>query len=69
MSAALQGFTDAMNDWRKNGDESAVPFKTYAAYRVKQQILADINTYSYTMKTNWYGIKKDGSIIVECSIN
>lgn len=61
MSAALQGFADAMNDWRKNGDESAVPFKTYAAYRVKQQILNDINTYSYSVKTNWYGVKKMGS--------
>lgn len=61
MSAALQGFTDAMNDWRKNGDDSAVPFKTYAAYRVKQQILNDINAYSYSVSTNWYGIKKMGS--------
>ena len=61
MSAGLQGFTDAMNDWRKNGDESAVPFKTYAAYRVKQQILNDINNYSYSLKTNWYGISKMGS--------
>ena len=61
MSAALQGFTDAMNDWRKNGDESAVPFKTYAAYRVRQQILNDINTLSYTVKTNWYGVQKMGS--------
>ena len=64
MSAGLQGFTDAMNDWRKNGDESAVPFKTYAAYRVKQQILNDINTYSYSMKTNWYGIQKMGSAML-----
>lgn len=64
MSAALQGFTDAMNDWRKNGDESAVPFKTYAAYRVKQQILNDINAYSYSMKTNWYGVKKMGSTML-----
>ena len=61
MSAALQGFTDAMNDWRKNGDESAVPFKTYASYRVKQQILNDINMYSHTVTTNWYGIKKMGA--------
>jgi DNA-directed RNA polymerase specialized sigma subunit len=61
MSAALQGFTDAMNDWRKNGDDSSVPFKTYAAYRVKQQILNDINTYSYSVSTNWYGVKKMGS--------
>lgn len=64
MSAALQGFTDAMNDWRKNGDESAIPFKTYAAYRVKQQILNDINAYSYSMKTNWYGVKKMGSTML-----
>lgn len=64
MSAALQGFTDAMNDWRKNGDESAVPFKTYAAYRVKQQILNDINEYSYSFKTNWYGVKKMGSTML-----
>lgn len=64
MSAALQGFTDAMNDWRKNGDESTVPFKTYAAYRVKQQILNDINEYSYSMKTNWYGISKVGATML-----
>jgi DNA-directed RNA polymerase specialized sigma subunit len=64
MSAALQGFTDAMNDWRKNGDDSAVPFKTYASYRVKQQILNDINSISYSIKTNWYGIKKMGSTML-----
>ena len=61
MSAGLHGFTSAMNDWRKNGDESAVPFKTYAAYRVKQQILNDINNLSYTITTNQYGIAKMGS--------
>jgi DNA-directed RNA polymerase specialized sigma subunit len=62
MSAALQGFTDAMNDWRKNDtEENTVPFKTYAAYRVKQQILNDINSLSYTVSTNWYGIQKMGS--------
>lgn len=62
MSAALQGFADAMNDWRKNDDtENSVPFKTYAAYRVKQQILHDINELSYSVATNWYGIKKMGS--------
>ena len=62
MSAGLQGFTDAMNDWRKSGDDSAsVPFKTYAAYRVKQQILNDINQLSYTVSTNWYGVQKMGA--------
>ena len=47
MSAALQGFTDAMNDWRKNGDDSTVPFKTYASYRVKQQILNSLQKAAY----------------------
>ena len=62
MSAAMIGFTDAMNDWRKDGkEENSVPFKTYAAYRVRQQILNDINTLSYTVKTNWYGVKKMGA--------
>lgn len=65
MSAALHGFTNAMNDWRKEGKEdSAVPFKTYAAYRVRQQILDDINTLSYTVKTNWYGVKKMGATML-----
>jgi DNA-directed RNA polymerase specialized sigma subunit len=61
MSAALQGFTDAMNDWRKNGDESAIAFKKYAGQRVRQQILNDINAYSHTFSTNWYGVKKMGA--------
>lgn len=60
MSAAMQGFVDAMNNWRRDQD-SAVPFKTYAGYRVKQQILNDINTHSYSMKTNWYAVSKEGN--------
>lgn len=66
ISAALQGLTDAMNDWRKNDkdDSKSVPFKTYAAYRIKQQILNDINSLSYTMKTNWYAVKKAGSTLL-----
>lgn len=70
MSAGLQGFTDAMNEWRKSGDESSVSFKTYAAYRVKQQILNDINQLSYTVSTNWYGVQKMGaSMLSVVSIN
>jgi DNA-directed RNA polymerase specialized sigma subunit len=61
MSAAMQGFTDAMNDWRKNGDESAIAFKNYAGQRIRQQILNDINAYSHTFSTNWYGVKKMGA--------
>lgn len=62
MSAGMVGLNDAMNDWRKPGKEdNSVPFKTYAAYRVRQQILNDINTLSFSVKTNWYGVKKMGA--------
>lgn len=55
MSAALQGLSDAMNDWGKNGDDKKVAFKTYAGFRIKQQILNDINAYSHDLSgTNWY---------------
>lgn len=65
MSAALVGFTSAMNDWkRKTGDEdeeNKVTFKTYAAYRAKQQILNDMNELSHTLSgTNWYATKNYG---------
>lgn len=58
ISAALLGFNDAMNDWKRDGDGKRVIFKTYAAYRVQQQILNDINEYSHTLSgTNWYAAK------------
>lgn len=65
ISAALIGFTNAMNDWkRKTGDddeEKKVTFKTYAAYRAKQQILNDMNELSHTLSgTNWYATKHYG---------
>lgn len=62
LSAAQLGFTDAMNNWRKNDDGKNVPFKTYAGYRVRQQILHDIDKYSYSLSgTNWYAREKVGS--------
>lgn len=62
MSAALDGFAAAMKDWRKDGKEdTSVPFKTFAAYRVKQQILYDINTIASVVNTNRYAINKMGS--------
>lgn len=52
MSAALTGMTGAMNDWKRDSDndnENTVSFKTYVGYRVKQQILHDINQYGHTL--------------------
>ena len=58
ISAALTGFNDAINDWDPN-NEKQVSFKTYASYRVRQQILNDINEYSHTLSgTNWYAAQK-----------
>lgn len=61
MSAGVQGLADAINDWKKDSrkqDENTVSFKTYASYRVKQQILNDINKYSHGLSgTSWYSHK------------
>ena len=60
ISAGLQGLSDAMNDWKKESDDGSktVMFKTYAAYRIQQQILNDINAYSHSLSgTNWYAAK------------
>lgn len=76
ISAAMVGFNDAINKWDPES-EKAVPFKTYASYAVRQQILNDINEYSHTVSgTSWYAnelakqgkIKLDG-ISIDHSIN
>jgi RNA polymerase sigma factor (sigma-70 family) len=68
MSAGLLGFTYAMNTWRKpaknnpeDTENKTVPFKTYAGYCVRNQILQDINNLGYVVKTNQHGINKYGS--------
>lgn len=67
ISAGLLGLTNAMNDWKKESDSGkVVPFKTYAAYRVKQQILNDINEYGHTLSgTNSYAVDKYGSSLLD----
>lgn len=56
ISAALEGFTAAMNDWDR---DSGVPFKTYAGNRVRQQILNDINQHSHSLSGfNDYAFKQ-----------
>lgn len=68
MSAAMLGFAHAINTWRKpaknnpdDTDNKSVPFKTYAGYCVRNQILQDINNLGYTVKTNQHAINKYGS--------
>lgn len=51
ISSALEGFATAMNTWKqtREGDQKSVAFKTFAAYKIQQQILNDINKYSHSL--------------------
>lgn len=63
ISAALIGFTQAMNQWDQTKGST---FKSYAGYRVKQQILNDMDALSHTMgKTNWYSREKYGTAMLD----
>lgn len=67
LSAALEGFTLAMNNWKRDdNDGKKSTFKTYAAYRVQQQILNDINDYGHDLSGgNDYAVKKYGSAMMD----
>lgn len=67
MSAALLGFTNAMNDWKRDdNDGKKSVFKTYAAYRAQQQILNDINGLGHDLSGgNDYNIKKYGAEVLD----
>ena len=62
MSAGMLALTNAMNDWKREPDKKTgrvVSFKTYAANRIRQQILNDMDEYSHSLSgTNWYATKK-----------
>ena len=56
ISAATEGFVNAMNDWDRS---TGVPFKTYAGLRVRQQILNDMNHVSHSLSGyNSYAFSK-----------
>lgn len=61
VSAANMGLVKAMNDYRRPTSETAeeqknkaLSFKQYAGYRIKQQILNDINDFSRTVRRPQY---------------
>lgn len=67
MSAAMIGFNDAIKDYDPN-NESHVSFKTFASFRVRQQILNDINAYGHSFSgTSWYSAKlaKQGKVSLD----
>lgn len=59
-SAAMVGLTNAMNEYKnpeeleKAGKGGNMSFTNYAAYRIKQQILADITDFSRNVKISVY---------------
>lgn len=56
ISAALEGFTLAMNEWDRS---KGVPFKTYSGTRIRQRILNDMDEYSHSLSgTSWYSTSK-----------
>ncbi len=62
ISAGMLGLANAINDWKREPDSKTgkvVPFKTYAGYRIRQQILNDMDELSHTLSgTSWYATKK-----------
>lgn len=72
VSAGMLGLTNAMRDYRTpdyyanlEGDEAdakkykKLSFKQYAGWRIKQQILNDINEFSRTVRITQYQYKKN----------
>lgn len=63
MSAALEAFANAINDWDRSKGQL---FKTYLSYRVQQQILNDIDKHGHSLSgTNWYAAKKYGNEVLD----
>lgn len=62
ISAGMLGLANAINDWKREPDSKdgkVVSFKTYAGYRIRQQIQNDMDELSHTLSgTNWYATKK-----------
>lgn len=63
MSAAMEGFAKAIEEWDRTKGQL---FKTYASYRIQQQILNDIDAHGHSLSgTNWYATKKYGAEMLD----
>lgn len=52
ISAGMLGLANAINDWKREPDKKdgkVVSFKTYAGFRIRQQILNDMDELSHTL--------------------
>lgn len=63
MSAAMEGFAKAIKEWDRTKGQL---FKTYASYRIQQQILNDIDAHGHSLSgTNWYATAKYGAEMLD----
>lgn len=70
ISSALLGFTNAMNQWKnESNDDNHTSFRTYASYRMQQQILNDMNKYSHTIAGSSYATKHSADVFNISSID
>lgn len=73
ISAGMLGLANAINDWKREPDSKdgkVVSFKTYAGYRIRQQIQNDMDELSHTLSgTNWYATKKSRDGELEMSLD
>lgn len=68
VSAGMLGLAEAIKDF--DPDKTDKPFKTYAAYKIQQAILDDMNELSHSLSgTNWYATKKYGDKLDAVSID
>lgn len=69
ISAGMLGLANAMNQWKGKNPEDltdengkkikVVSFRQYASYRIRQQIMNDVDSYGHALSgTNWYSSKK-----------
>lgn len=61
ISAGMLGLANAIDTFdveKSNGK----PFKTFAAAKIEQAILNDINNLSRTISSNWYGVEKGTAV-------
>lgn len=68
ISAGMEGFVEAMNNWKSKSknDDKLVSFKTFAAYRVQQKILDEINKHSYNLSGGYFQVyNKYGSAVLD----
>lgn len=69
IAIGMHGLAEAMHDYKPNIMQGKT-FRTYAAYRIWQGIITDVNKYSHDLSgTSWYATKHHGDQLDAVSID